>query len=369
MKKILIAGSITALASASPAAIITRWDFNFGGDNNTATGTTSPAIGSGSASLVGGVTAIFASGDASGGSSDLNVGDDSAWNLTTWAAQGTESGVRGAQFSASTGGYQNIIVSWDNRHSNTCSRYVQFQYSIDGSSFTSAGLAGDGLFFATAGDTWFNQRSVDLSGISGVNNNANFAFRVVTVFDPSLGNAYSASNPTSTYGTAGTLRFDMVTVEGTALASASIAGQVNFTDRFGNFPNSVTIDFENLDNTIAYSAVNVPVDSMGNFMTSDLPPVAGTYLVSIKRSPWLRRTIGPYNTGSSQTGLVFSLVNGDIDGDNEIAIGDYAQLSTAFGSEPGDPNWNEDADLNGDDGVDIGDFAVLSANFGLEGDN
>jgi hypothetical protein len=369
LKKLLFAGSIVALAAASPAVIITRWDFNFGGDNNTATGTTDPAIGTGTASLVGGVTAVFASGDASGGSSDPNVGDDSAWNLTTWAPQGTQSGLRGAQFAVSTVGYENIIVTWDNRHSNTCSRYVQFQYSTDGMNFTSAGLLGDGLFMATAGDTWFNLRSVDLSSIAGVANNPNFAFRVVTVFDPSLGNAYSASNPSSTYGTAGTLRFDMVTIEGTAASSVSFAGQVNFTDRFGNFPTTVDLDFQNLGGTVVYTATNVTVDSMGNFTTTDLPPVPGDYRVSVKKDPWLRRTIGPYNSGSSQTGLLFNLVNGDIDGDNEIAIGDYAQLSTAFGSEPGDPNWNAMADINGDDGVDIGDFAVLSANFGMEGDN
>ncbi|HRI42633.1 MAG TPA: hypothetical protein PLL78_00930 [Fimbriimonadaceae bacterium] len=369
MNRVFLTGSMLALAAAAPAAIITQWDFNFGGDNSFATGTTNPAIGAGTAMLIGGVTSTWASGDVNGGSSDPNVGDDSAWNLTTWAPQGTESGLRGAQFAASTAGYENVVVTWDNRHSNTSSRYLQFQYSTDGTNFSSAGLAGNGLFFATAGDTWYNQRSVDLSSISGVANNPNFAFRVVTVFDPAVGTAYSASNSSSTYGTAGTIRFDMVTIQGTALATASIAGQVSFGDRFGNFPTSVNIDFENLDNTIAFTAVNVAVDSMGNFSTSDLPPVAGTYLVSIKRAPWLRRTIGPYNTGSSHSGLLFSLVNGDIDGDNEVAIGDYAQLSTAFGAEPGDPNWNESADLNGDDAVDIGDFAVLSANFGIEGDN
>lgn len=62
------------------------------------------------------------------------------------------------------------------------------------------------------------------------------------------------------------------------------------------------------------------------------------------------------------------LVNGDVDGDNEVAIGDYAILSSAFGSMPGDPNWVEAADIDDDGEVTIGDFAVLSNNFGLEGD-
>lgn len=151
--------------------------------------------------------------------------------------------------------------------------------------------------------------------------------------------------------------------------TVSVSGQVNFTDRFGNFPGTVDLDFQNASHTIVHTATNVPVDSMGNFSTTDLPGTAGSYFVSVKRTPWLRRTIGPYNTGSSQSGLVFNLVNGDIDGDNEVAIGDYAQLSTAFNSEPGDGNWNPDADLNGDDSVDIGDFAILSGSFGVMGDD
>jgi len=64
-----------------------------------------------------------------------------------------------------------------------------------------------------------------------------------------------------------------------------------------------------------------------------------------------------------------TLTNGDVDDDNEVTIGDYAGLSLAFNSLPGDPNWNPFADLNGDDGVDIGDFSILSANFGQIGDD
>ncbi|GIV17356.1 MAG: hypothetical protein KatS3mg022_2791 [Armatimonadota bacterium] len=39
----------------------------------------------------------------------------------------------------------------------------------------------------------------------------------------------------------------------------------------------------------------------------------------------------------------------------------------AFGSVPGDPNWNPDADLDGDDEVTLFDFGILTANFGLIG--
>lgn len=223
MKRTLLIAAALGVASAANAQILTQWNFNFGNDANTGTGTLSPAIGTGTASLVGGATATFASGDASGGSTDPNVGDDSAWNLTTWAAQGTGSGTRGAQFAVSTLGFTNVVVTWDQRHSNTVSKYFQFQYSTDGSTFSSTGLTNSGIFEATAGDTWFNNRSVDLTGVAGVANNANFAFRVVAIFAPST-STYVASNPTGTYGTTGTSRFDMVTVSAAPVPEpASIA--------------------------------------------------------------------------------------------------------------------------------------------------
>lgn len=219
MKSAIIASAL--LAATANAAIITQWTFN-DGDGSTGTGTTSTAIGTGFASLLGGATATFASGNSGAGSSDPEVADDSGWNLSTWAAQGSGSGTRGARFDVSTVGFQDIIVTWDNRHSNTSSKFVRFEYTTDGSSFSSAGIANGGVFEASAGDTWFNTRSVDLSAISGVANNANFGFRVVSIFAPST-SAYATSNPSSTYGTTGTLRFDMVTIDGVVPTPASAA--------------------------------------------------------------------------------------------------------------------------------------------------
>jgi Ca2+-binding RTX toxin-like protein len=189
------------------ATTLTQWNFNSNpADANTATGSTTPALGSGSATLVG-TTATFASGDASGGSSDPATGDDSGWNATSFAPAGTANETRGVQFNLSTVGQQNIIVSWDQRHSNTASRFVRFQYTSDGSTWVNI----DPLFEATAGDVWANGRSVNLSAISAVNNNPNVGFRVVAAFSPTTGD-YAASNPASTYGTTGTWRFDMVTI-------------------------------------------------------------------------------------------------------------------------------------------------------------
>jgi hypothetical protein len=63
-----------------------------------------------------------------------------------------------------------------------------------------------------------------------------------------------------------------------------------------------------------------------------------------------------------------SLTNGDIDGDNEVTLFDFGELVAAFGSMPGDSNWNPDADLDGDAEVTLFDFGILVQNFGAIGD-
>ncbi|MCW5947117.1 MAG: PEP-CTERM sorting domain-containing protein [Fimbriimonadales bacterium] len=201
MRRTIAALAFAAVAAGANAVIITQWDFE--GDVLT------PNIGSGTVGLVGGTTSTFATGwDRAA----MSTGGR-ALNTSTYPAQGTGSGTAGIQFNVSTVGFLNIVVDWDHRNSNTSSKWVQFQYSTDGTTFSSAGLANGGLFSALGGDTWHPVRTVDLSSIAGVADNPNFAFRVVAVFDPALGE-YVAANPNSNYASTGTQRFDNVTITG-----------------------------------------------------------------------------------------------------------------------------------------------------------
>jgi hypothetical protein len=223
-----IAGTLAlAVAACVHADIVTQWNFN-GPSSATVPGGTSsplPSVGAGTASLIGGITASFASGTATGGSSDpvTTSPPNYAWNTTGYGAQGSGSGERGVQFQASTAGFFDIGVSFDLRHSNTSSRFVQFQYSLDGTNFSSKNLVDDGIFEATlGGDTWYNLRTVSLAGIAGASNNANFAFRIVAIFAPGTSD-YVASTATSTWAGTGTLRYDMVTVMGVVPAPGVVA--------------------------------------------------------------------------------------------------------------------------------------------------
>jgi len=215
MKYLAFALAFGMVASAQALEIV-QWDFNsLPSDTNSATGTLIPVINltSGSISAIGlsGATS-FASGNSNGGSTDPDTtNNDSGLQTTGYPAQGANNKTAGIQALGSTVGYKDIIVKFDQRHSNTSSKYVQVQYTLNGTTWVDAP---SGQFNATAGDTWYNTRTVDLSSIAGANNNANFGFRVVSAFGP--GGTYEASNG-GTYATSGTYRFDMVTISGTAV--------------------------------------------------------------------------------------------------------------------------------------------------------
>ena len=58
---------------------------------------------------------------------------------------------------------------------------------------------------------------------------------------------------------------------------------------------------------------------------------------------------------------------GDVNGDGVVDIYDVVMVAVAFGSKPGDPNWNQAADLNDDAMVDIYDVVTVSSYFGETG--
>ncbi|MBX9738201.1 MAG: lamin tail domain-containing protein, partial [Phycisphaerales bacterium] len=251
--------AVLALCAGASAQTIVQWTFN-----NTLQNVNSPppSTGIGTATLVGGATATFATASSQGGSTDTTVapGLNFGWNTSTYHAQSVNTPLRAAQFAASTVGYDNIVTTWDTRLSSSCSRYVEYFYSIDGVNFVPTSPRT--IFVApNLGDTWANGRSVDLSGVLGVANNPNFAFRVAPIFATvgwtmqiapntafAANTAYQPTNDGSLYGTGGsgggTFRFDMVTISGTARPFAPIAAAVTVSPTFGcaSTGTQITID-------------------------------------------------------------------------------------------------------------------------------
>jgi hypothetical protein len=196
---------------------ISQWNFNSNPvDASTSTGSSTPSIGSGTSSVIGGVAASFASGASNGGSSDPATTDNTGYSLTTFPASGAGNKTAGYQFAVSTAGYQNIQINFDLRHSNTGSRFFTVQYTtnVTASSPVWIDFATDST---TAGDLW-NNRTYNFTSVTALNNDSHAAFRIVSAFSPTTGN-YVASSNTSSYATTGTWRLDMFTVKGTSAGS------------------------------------------------------------------------------------------------------------------------------------------------------
>src|SRR5207248_558812 len=115
------------------ADVIVQWNFNsVPPDGSPGTGTTVPAVGNGTASLIGGTAGTFSTGSTN----DPAVSaDDSGWQTTDYAVQGMANRTAGVEFYASTAGYSNIVVRWDQRVTTSASKYYRLEYTTDGNTF------------------------------------------------------------------------------------------------------------------------------------------------------------------------------------------------------------------------------------------
>ncbi len=157
-----------------------------------------------------------------------------ALQTTTYPEQGQNPGEAGIVISVPTTGYENIVVKFDVRWSNTSSKFLAVEYTTDGGvNWTRARV-----LEARRGDRWHGDTDanggygalveLDLSSDAAVNNNGQFAFRVVTIFDPNTGQYTAANfpnNPNATYASRGTLRYDLIEVIGDEIGG--VEGDVN----------------------------------------------------------------------------------------------------------------------------------------------
>ena len=229
------AAALALTGTVQASTIITQWNFNgpLGVSN-----APSPSLGSGTAAPVG-MNAGLNNADIlnAGGtptSSDISVSNQ-AWRVRgsqTNGWSGTVSLLSGARFNVSTVNRENIVVSMDINATDGSSRYAQFQYTLDGSSFSSLGGM---LDFNPLNDRWLNEITFNLSSIAGAADNANFGFRIVSAFSPvdftnangpqAANTAFQRANagPQLYTGAAGNYRFDMVTVSGGVIPTPGAA--------------------------------------------------------------------------------------------------------------------------------------------------
>jgi hypothetical protein len=175
-----------------------------------------PSVGSGTASLIGGVTAGFSTGSTNDPASST---DDSGWQTSNYPAATTGNKTGGVQFNVSTVGYSNIVVRWDQRVTSTASKYYRLQYLTNGNSFLDFATPVS-MQAAPSTQSYYEAQTNNLSSIIAVNNNSNFAFRIVSEFEQSaIGSGASdyVTVSNSTYSPGANVRFDYVTIFGTLI--------------------------------------------------------------------------------------------------------------------------------------------------------
>lgn len=106
--------------------------------------------------------------------------------------------------------------------------------------------------------------------------------------------------------------------------------------------------------------LNAAVAADGSFTTTT--NFTGSAQLRFRVPHFLQKTTGNLTLGYDTVNVNLPLTNGDIDGDNEVGIGDYSILSANYGAE------NAPGDLNEDGVVDIADYSILSGNYGAVGD-
>ncbi len=241
-KSLTVVGLLVIQQIAQAQSTITQWNFNsVPPDNNLSTGTTTPNIGSGTITGIGGVTTSFASGAANGGSSDPATADNSGWGLTNFPSATANNKTAGIQAQVSTVGFKDIIITFDQRHSNTGAANTMIQYCTNISAATPVWIDLDSTA-VTSGDAW-NNRSFNMTGINSINNNAQAAFRIVSKFANGT-SSYAPSNPSSSYAATGTWRFDMLTIKGTSISAVppvvTSHGVINNTTSYVKFDQALS---------------------------------------------------------------------------------------------------------------------------------
>jgi len=88
----------------------------------------------------------------------------------------------------------------------------------------------------------------------------------------------------------------------------------------------------------------------------------GNYTISAQAIPVPGETDTTDNTYTN--GVVTVATVGDIVPDGTVDIYDLVTVAKAYGSGPGDPNWNPNADINGDDIIDIFDLVLVAKHYG-----
>jgi hypothetical protein len=128
-------------------------------------------------------------------------------------------------------------------------------------------------------------------------------------------------------------------VEGYTVMADSILGGVPGVNGSGSL---VVIEFLVVD----YGSTNLVINVNGNLSTTLLDSTINSI------------------TFTYEDGYFSNKIPGDVDGDKDVDRDDFFAFLDAYGSVPGDPNWDPDCDFDWDGDVDRDDFFIFLDNYG-----
>lgn len=149
--------------------------------------------------------------------------------------------------------------------------------------------------------------------------------------------------------------------------ASAIAGTVSLQNYVGWVTGEkVTFELRTAQGAFVELIPNISLGPNSSF--SIMSNHVGTYTLVARGRTWLGEAkYSVVLSGSSTATVNFSLMNGDVNGDNYVGTDDYLMLSDAFDSSIGDPNFEPNADLNGDGYVGTDDYLILNNNFDQSG--
>ncbi len=325
LKTFVLLGLLFSFSLVTAQTTIASWTYDAvqGTINNP-----TPNFGTGTSSVVNlgaPTTAAGLSSTTGCGSANSGLG----WQNPNFNP-GSSNEVNGVQYNVGTTGYNNIIISWDQRFSKTSPNTVRLQYTTDGTTWTNFIMTGtntticagsinaNGCFETNTGDS-FRRIRVDLSSITAANINANFGIRLLASQYQSTGQYRQSTTPTTIATTTGTWRFDNVNFLGTPITTGAVlsgstticpssSANINVTITSGASPYTVTYT----DGTSNYTVNNYT--SGANISVA--PSVTSTYtLVSVKDntnatvSPISGSAVITVNAGTSPSFITAAAAN------------------------------------------------------------
>jgi hypothetical protein len=129
-------------------------------------------------------------------------------------------------------------------------------------------------------------------------------------------------------------------------AAVTFTGTARLGDYVGD-PTQVplTIHLRNAGSSAALQSRVIYIEKGGTFKFEACTP-PGSYDITLEGPHWLRQKFANVTVaGSLVTGLSYSLVNGDVTGDNVVSRLDLETLIQAIGTSPGQSGYNPNADL------------------------